>query len=230
MAYDLLVKNGRVVDGSGMPSFHGDIGVKNGKIAETGKLSGPATRVIDAGGLVVAPGFVDNHCHYDTQVTWDPLCSFSCYHGATTVIIGNCSLALTPVKQGAEERLLEFLSYVEAIPMDVLKTVDFLWETIPQYMETLDQRLGVNVGTLIGHSAVRHYVMGDECQGRDATANEIEAMRGIVREGMIAGALGLSVSRDKGHYDPQGVLIPAVWAAEEEVFALGDVLRELGIL
>ena len=228
MAYDLLVKNGRIADGSGMPSFHGDVAVKSGKIVELGKLGGSANRVIDAEGLVIAPGFVDNHCHYDAQVTWDPTCSFSCHHGATTVVIGNCSLSLAPVRPGTEERLSEFLSYVEAIPMDVLRTVDFSWETFPQYMDTLDRRLGVNVGTLIGHSAVRYHVMGDECQGRAATGDEIEAMRGIVRDGISAGALGLSVSQNRGHYDPQGVLIPAVWATEEEIFALGDVLRELG--
>ena len=112
--------------------------------------------------------------------------------------------------------------------MEVLRTVDFSWETFTQYMDTLDRRLGVNVGTLMGHSAVRYHVMGDECQGRAATGEEIEAMRGIVRDGISAGALGLSVSQNRGHYDPQGVLIPAVWAAEEEIFALADVLRELG--
>ena len=228
MSYDLLLKNGRVIDGSGMPAFLGDVGIKNGKIAEIGKLSGPATRVIDTDGMVVSPGFVDNHCHYDAQVTWDPLCSFSCYHGATTVIIGNCSLALTPVRPGTQDRVAEFLSYVEAIPMDVLRTVDFSWETIAQYMDTVDQRLGVNVGTLIGHSAVRYFVMGDECQGRPATGDEIESMQDIVRQGMQAGALGLSVSRNRGHFDPQGTLIPAIWASEEEIFALGDVLREMG--
>ena len=227
MEYDLLVKNGKVVDGSGMPSFYGDVAVKGGKILEIGKLRGSAKRVIDADGRAVAPGFVDNHCHYDAQVTWDPLCSFSCHHGATTVIIGNCSLSLAPVRRGTEERLAEFLSYVEAIPMEVLRTVDFSWETTSEYMDTLDHRLGVNVGTLIGHSAVRHYVMGDECQGRTATSDEIERMKTVVREGIDAGALGLSVSQNKGHYDPQGVWIPAVWANEEEIFALGGVLGEL---
>jgi N-acyl-D-aspartate/D-glutamate deacylase len=228
MAYDLLLKNGSVVDGSGMPAFHGDVAVKNGKIVEVGKLSGSATRVIDVDGLVISPGFVDNHCHYDAQVLWDPLCSFSCYHGATTVIFGNCSLALAPVRPGAEERVAEFLSYVEAIPMEVLKTIDYTWETIPEYMDTLEKRLGVNVGNLIGHSAVRHYVMGGESQGREATAQEIEEMKSIVRDAMHAGALGLSVSKNKGHTDPQGVNVPAIWASEEEIFALGSVLGELG--
>src|ERR1700754_520380 len=134
MAYDLLIKNGRVVDGSGMPAFRGDVAVTNGKIVAIGKLRDTASRTIEADGLVVAPGFIDNHCHYDAQVTWDPLCSFSCYHGATSVIIGNCSLSLAPARRDAQERLAEFLSYVEAIPMEVLKTVDFKWESFPEYM------------------------------------------------------------------------------------------------
>src|SRR3979409_712561 len=105
MAYDLLIKNGLIVDGSGLPAFRGDIGVKDGKIAEIGKLSGPASKTIDADGHAVAPGFIDNHCHYDAQVTWDPLCTFSPEHGATTVIFGNCSLSLAPGRKGTEERL-----------------------------------------------------------------------------------------------------------------------------
>src|ERR671930_1187789 len=228
MAYDLLIKNGRIVDGSGMPGFRGDVGIKDGKIADIGKLSGPAARTIDAAGQVVAPGFVDNHCHYDAQVTWDPLCSFSPDHGCTTVVFGNCSLALAPVRPGAAKRVAEFLSYVEAIPMEVLNTVEVDWETIPQYMDRLDQNLGVNVGNLIGHSTVRYYVMGDESQKRAATDDEIRKMQDVVRDGIKGGALGLSVSRNKGHYDPQGVHIPALWADEKEIFALGDVLREMG--
>ena len=228
MTYDLLIRNGRIVDGSGMPAFRGDVAVKDGKIAEIGRLSGPATRTVDAQGAVVAPGFIDNHCHYDAQVTWDPLCSYSCDHGATTVIFGNCSLSLAPVRPGKSDRLAEFLSYVEAIPMDVLRTVEFTWETVPQYIDQLDRNLGVNVGQLIGHTAVRYYVMGDDCQKRAATDTEIKAMQDIVRDGMLAGALGISVSRNQGHYDPQGVHVPALWAEEKEIFALGDVLRELG--
>jgi N-acyl-D-aspartate/D-glutamate deacylase len=228
MAYDLLIKNGLIVDGSGMPAFRGDVGVKNGKIAEIGKLSSTAKKTIDADGRAVSPGFIDNHCHYDAQVTWDPLCTFSPEHGATSVIFGNCSLSLAPVRKGTEERLAEFLSYVEAIPMSVLRTVDFDWETIPQYMDHLDKRLGINVGNLIGHTAVRHYVMRDDCQKAGATEEQIKQMQDVVRQGMEAGALGLSVSREKGHFDPQGVPIPALWADEKEIFALADVLREMG--
>jgi N-acyl-D-aspartate/D-glutamate deacylase len=228
MAYDLLIKNGRIVDGSGMPWYRGDVGVKDGRIVEIGKLSGPARRTIDAAGRVVAPGFIDNHCHYDAQVTWDPLCTYSCDHGATSVIFGNCSLSLAPVRKGKAERLSEFLSYVEAIPMEVLKTLEFTWETFPEYLDQMDRNLGVNVGNLIGHTAVRYYVMGDDCQKRTASDAEIEAMQSLVRDGMTAGALGLSVSRNRGHYDPQGVHIPALWADEAEIFALGGVLRDMG--
>ncbi|MBV8187485.1 MAG: amidohydrolase family protein [Alphaproteobacteria bacterium] len=228
MAYDVLIKNGRVVDGSGMASFHGDVAVKDGKIVEIGKLSGAADTVVDVGGQAIAPGFIDNHCHYDAQVTWDPLCSFSCDHGATSVVIGNCSLSLAPVRRGKAERMAEFLSYVEAIPMEVLNTIEVDWETFPQYMDKLDKRLGINVGTLIGHTAVRYYVMGDACQKRTATDAELKEMQAVVRDGMEGGALGLSVSRNRGHYDPQGVHIPAVWADEKEIFALADVLREMG--
>jgi N-acyl-D-aspartate/D-glutamate deacylase len=155
MAYDLLIRNGRIVDGSGMPSFRGDVSIKDGKIVEIGKLSGPAERVVDADGRAVAPGFIDNHTHFDAQVTWDPLCSFSCDHGATSVVMGNCSLSLAPVRPGKQDRLAGFLSYVEAIPMDALRTIDFSWESMAEYMDTLDGGLGVNVGNLIGHTAVR---------------------------------------------------------------------------
>jgi len=230
MTYDILIKNGRIVDGSGGPAYRGDVGVKDGKIVEIGKLSEPAARIVDADGRVVAPGFIDNHCHYDAQVTWDPLCSFSCDHGATSVIFGNCSLSLAPVKKDRKQqrRLNEFLSYVEAIPMEVLDTLEFTWETFPEYLDEMDQHLGVNIGNLIGHTAVRHYVMGEDCQKRTATDDEIAQMQGLVRDGMKAGALGLSVSRNQGHFDPQGVHIPAIWADEKEIFALGDVLKELG--
>jgi N-acyl-D-amino-acid deacylase len=228
MAYDLLIKNGRVVDGSGMPAFRGDVAIQNGKIAEMGKLSGAAKRTIDAKEQVVAPGFVDNHCHFDAQVTWDPLCSFSPQHGATTVVFGNCSLGLAPIRPGQAKRVAEFLSYVEAIPMNVLDTVDVEWESVAQYMNRLEGRLGVNVGNFIGHTTVRYYVMGDEAQKRTATDDEIREMQDVVRDGMKAGALGFSVSRNRGHYDPQGVHIPALWADEKEIFALADVLRELG--
>jgi N-acyl-D-amino-acid deacylase len=229
MAYDLLIKNGRIIDGSGRPAYHGDVGVVRGKIVELGKLDGPARRTIEADGRAVAPGFVDNHCHYDAQVLWDPLCTFSSHHGATSVVIGNCSLALAPVKPEEREKLAGMLSYVEAIPMDVLQAgVPWNWESFPDYMRAIGQRLGVNVGTLVGHSAVRLYAMGKDCSEREATPDEMQAMRRIVREAMEAGALGLSITRNMNHFDIAGVRIPAAAAPESELFALADVLRELG--
>ena len=231
MAYDLLVKNGRIVDGSGMPAFMGDVAVRHGTIVEVGKLSGPATRTIDAAGLVVAPGFIDNHCHYDAQILWDPLCSFSCYHGATTVIFGNCSLGLAPVKSADRERVAGMLSYVEAIPMDVLQVgVPWRWTSFPEYMQAVEQRLGVNAGMLIPHSAVRYYAMGEASQEdqRPATADQVATMQRLVREGLEAGALGLSITRNRGHFDLEGRRIAGACAPETELFAVTDVLRQVG--
>jgi N-acyl-D-amino-acid deacylase len=229
MTYDLLVQNGRIVDGSGMPAFHGDVAISGGKIIELGRLSGPAKRMIDANGAVIAPGFIDNHCHYDAQVTWDPLCTYSCYHGATTVIIGNCSLTLAPVRQTDHETLAGLLSEVEAIPMDVLReAVPWNWETFPEYMDAIGQRLAINVGTLVGHSAVRLYAMGEASQSRAATESELALMSRVLREALEAGALGLSVSRNMSHLDVHGKLIPAAFAPEAEMFSLAQVLREVG--
>jgi N-acyl-D-amino-acid deacylase len=229
MTYDLLIKNGRVIDGSGRPAFHGDVAVAGGKIVELGRLSGSARQRIEADGRVIAPGFVDNHCHYDAQVLWDPLCTYSCHHGATTVIIGNCSLALAPVRAQARERLAGMLSYVEAIPMDVLNAgVPWTWESFPEYMTAIGRRLAVNVGTLVGHSAVRLFAMGEECSDRPATDAELDVMRGVVREALEAGALGLSITRNMNHFDIAGKRIPAACAPESELFALADVLREVG--
>src|SRR4030095_1369099 len=185
MAFDLLVKNGRIIDGSGRPAFHGDVGVARGKIVELGRLDGPARRTIEAERRVVAPRFVNTHCHYDAQVLWDPLCTFSCHHGATTVIIGNCSLALAPVKPHERDKLAGMLSYVEAIPMDVLKAgVAGTWAPVPASLRAAGQRLGMNVGTLIGHSAVRLYAMGEACSDRAATDDELATMRRVIREAL----------------------------------------------
>src|SRR5689334_13135845 len=129
MTYDLLIKNGRVMDGTGAPAYNADVGVRDGRIADIGKLGGSAQRTIDAQGQVIAPGFIDSHTHFDAQITWDPLCTWSCYHGVTTVITGNCSLGIAPLRPGTSERVYEFLSYVEAIPMETLTTVRPAWQS-----------------------------------------------------------------------------------------------------
>jgi N-acyl-D-aspartate/D-glutamate deacylase len=229
MTYDLIIKNGKVVDGSGLPGFHGDVAIKGGRIVEIGRVSGAARRVIDADGLVVAPGIIDNHTHYDAQVTWDPLCTYSCYHGVTTVVIGNCSLALAPAHQEDRDNLAGVLSHVEAIPLEAIQAgVTWNWETIPQYLDALDQKLGMNVASLIGHSAVRRYVMGEASQDRQASDEEIGAMRAIVREGIEAGAVGVSFERNMRHFDWNGRLAPSNLATDSEILAVAGVIDEVG--
>ena len=229
MSYDLLLKNGRVVDGSGGPSYEGDVAVVDGRIAETGRLGSSAKRVIDVQGQVIAPGFIDNHCHYDAQVLWDPLCTFACYHGATTVINGNCSLGLAPARPEERADLVSMLSRVEAIPVESLQAgVEWSWESIPQYLETIDRQLGVNVGSLIGFSAVRRHVMGEAAYSAAATPEQIEQMKEIVREGIRAGALGLSSERNLRHMDLENRLLPANAASPDEFLAVTEALAEVG--
>jgi N-acyl-D-amino-acid deacylase len=229
MPYDLIIRNGKIVDGSGIPGFHGDVAVSGGCIVDIGQVSGEARRVLDASDMVVAPGIIDNHTHYDAQVTWDPLCTFSCYHGATTVVIGNCSLALAPAHQEDREMLAGVLSHVEAIPLEAIRAgVTWSWETIPQYLDALDRRLGINVASLIGHSAVRRYVMGEASQERHSTDNEVAAMKAIVREGIEAGAVGVSFERNMRHFDWNGRLAPTNLASDAEIFAVAGVVDEVG--
>jgi N-acyl-D-amino-acid deacylase len=229
MPYDLIIKNGKVIDGSGLPGFHGDVAVSSGRIVEIGKVSGEARQTLNADGLVVAPGIIDNHTHYDAQVTWDPLCTYSCYHGITTVVMGNCSLAMAPAHREDREMLAGVLSHVEAIPLEAIQAgVNWSWETIPQYLDALDKKLGINVASLIGHSAVRRYVMGEASQERHATDEEVAAMKAIVREGLEAGAVGVSFERNLRHFDWNGRLAPTNLASEEEIFAVAGVADEVG--
>jgi len=227
--YDLLLTNGRVIDGSGAPSFSGDVGIKEGLIVEVGKLSSDATQVIDVHGKVISPGFIDNHCHFDAQVLWDPLCTFSVYHGATTVINGNCSLSLAPARPDARADLVSMLSRVEAIPVaSLLAGVDFTWESYPQYLERVDGKLGVNVGSLMGFSAIRRHVMGASAYTSGASTEQIDEMKEIVREGLRAGSLGLSSELNKRHMDHEGRVLPANHGAGAEFYAVAMTLGELG--
>ena len=227
--YDLLIKGGRVIDGSGMPSFNADVAVQDGRIAALGRIDGPARETLKADGLTVSPGVIDNHCHYDAQAIWDPLCTYSCHHGVTTVIIGNCSLALAPAHKEDQEVLIQILSRVEAIPLEALHAgVVWSWETIPEYLDALDRRLGMNVASLVGHSAVRRYVMGEDSQERHATEAEVAAMKVLIRGGIEAGAVGVSFERNLRHFDLRGKLTPTNVASDEEVLTLADIVDELG--
>jgi N-acyl-D-aspartate/D-glutamate deacylase len=223
MPYDLLIKNARVVDGSGEPSFHADVAVHQGKIAGVGKTSATAKRTIDAGGRVVAPGFIDHHTHFDPQALWDPYCGSSVQNGHTTILVGQCGQVIAPARPNDHDWYLEFFSEAEAIPLNVLREgVNFTWESVAEYMDALSRRRGCNVGTLVGHSGIRRYVMGDAASERaEATANELAAMQRLLREGIQAGALGFSTS-------PQGRGDPAGAATDAERLALAGVLGELG--
>ena len=224
MAYDLIIKNGRVVDGSGEPAFEADVAVKDGRIVGVGKSNGAAaTRTIDAEGRVVAPGFIDHHTHFDPQAVWDPYCGSSIQNGHTTVVVGQCGQVIAPARPGDGEWYLEFFSDAEQIPLPVLKAgVDVSWESIGDYLDVLGKKRGINVGTLIGHSGIRRYVMG-EASGERVKANEDEmaAMKQLIREAMHAGALGFSTApKDRG--DPAGV------CNDDERWELASVLAELG--
>ena len=209
MAFDLLIKGGLVVDGTGAAPRSADVGVADGRIAEIGRLDGPAKRTINADGCVVTPGFIDHHTHYDGQVTFDPLCTFSCYNGVTTVVSGNCSLTLAPVREGDETALAGMLAKVEAIPYDVLMGgVPWGWRTFGDYLDSLEGRLGINYGAMVGHSAVRRWVMGGDSQEREATGAEIEAIRIAVREALEDGALGVSFDRNPRHVGMDGASCP----------------------
>ena len=223
MAYDLLIKNARVVDGSGEPSFQADVAVHQGKIVGVGKINAAATRTIDAGGRVVAPGFIDHHTHFDPQALWDPYCGSSVQNGHTTILVGQCGQVIAPARPGDHDWYLKFFSDAEAIPLGVLqKGVDFTWESVAEYMDALGQRRGCNVGTLVGHSGIRRYVMGEDASERaEATSEELATMQRLIREAMYAGALGFSTS-PMGRGDPAGV------GPDAERWALADVLGELG--
>ncbi len=205
MALDLLVKNGTVVDGSGLPRYRADVGVKGGKIAEIGRIREPAERVIDAEGLIVAPGFIDGHTHMDAQVNWDPLGSCSCWHGVTSVVMGNCGFALAPCKPADREWFARCLTAVEDIPTEAMMAgIDWTWETFPEYLATVERLpKGLNYGMYIGHSALRMYAMGAK-RGLEekATEDDLRRMEHAVAEALKAGALGFSTSRATTHVTP----------------------------
>jgi N-acyl-D-aspartate/D-glutamate deacylase len=228
MSYDLLIKGGRICDGSGLPSYVGDVAVKDGRIMEVGRISGTSQRTIDGDGLAIAPGFIDFHTHLDAQLLWDPIATSSCWHGITTVIPGNCGLTLAPCRPQDRDGILGSFVRVEAMPLQVLKSaVNWEWETFPEYLNRLDGRLGVNVAALVGHCALRQYVMGEAACERAATQDEIERMKKILRESVLAGGMGFSTNRNPVHMRTDGRPIASRLAADEELLELAGVLGEL---
>lgn len=228
MAYDILIKGGRIYDGSGMPSYLGDIAIQNGQIVEIGRITGDARRVIKADGLAVAPGFIDFHTHLDAQLLWDPLATSSCFHGVTTVIPGNCALALAPCKEQDRDTILKSFERVEAISLSALRAgVNWSWTTFPQYLDRLRGNLGVNVAALMGHCALRQFVMGDASTERAATPAEINQMKEILKAGVQAGAIGFSTNQNPVHMFADGTPIPSRLATDEEIIELACALGEI---
>jgi len=230
MTYDLLVKGGTVVDGTGAPAFEADIGVKDGRIAEIGKLSGDAKTVIEAEGLVISPGFVDPHTHYDAQICWDPLISCSSWHGVTTAVTGNCGVGIAPVRPESRETVMWDLVNLEAIPYDVLdKGLTWDWESFPDYMDAAERRgCGVNLAFLAPLTPFRHYVMGEAALDRAATPQETDKIAALLAEAMAAGAVGFSSTNAKAHIGFQGRPLACVNAGRDELLAYARVLKKAG--
>ncbi|HEY2304085.1 MAG TPA: amidohydrolase family protein [Acidimicrobiales bacterium] len=230
--HDLVVRNGRIVDGTGAPAFTGDVAVTGGRITEVGAVDGPARRTIDADGRLVTPGVVDIHTHYDGQAMWDRDLTPSCWHGVTTVVMGNCSVGFAPCAPERRDWLIEMMESVEDIPASALRAgLDWSWETFPEYLDALDRDGHVtDVGTQIPHAAVRAYVMGERGARNEAAGPaDIRAMAAIVADALRAGALGFSTSRTTLHHTADGQPIAGTFAARDELFGIGEVLRDLGM-
>jgi N-acyl-D-amino-acid deacylase len=228
--YDLIVRNGFVIDGTGLPRRRVDVGVKNGRIAKVGRLdAATASEEIDAAGRIVAPGIVDAHTHYDPQVTYDPYATMSCFHGVTTVLGGNCGFSAAPVKQQDQEFLKRVFAKVE--DMDPLALGGVRWdrfETFDEFLESLNGALGINFACYVGHSNVRRWVMGEAASERAATPDEIAAMQQLVIAAMEAGAAGFSTSLSPTHVDLDGRPVPSRFAEDDEVLALAEAAGRHG--
>jgi N-acyl-D-amino-acid deacylase len=231
MAYDLKITGGTIVDGTGKPGFAGDLGIKDGKVVALGKADGPATTTIDAAGRVVAPGFVDVHTHYDAQVLWDRMLSISPWHGVTTTVIGNCGFGVAPTRAAHRKLILQTLEKVEGMSLEALQAgVGDSWpfETFPQYLDAVETRgVAINVAALFGHTPLRMYVMGEASTERAATADEIAAMKKLMREAMDAGAIGFGTSKSITHNGYAGKPVPSRQATVEEMHELVSVMGEL---
>jgi N-acyl-D-amino-acid deacylase len=231
MTYDLKITGGTIVDGSGKPGFTGDLGIKDGKVVALGKADGAADTTIDATGKVVSPGFVDVHTHYDAQILWDRMLSISPWHGVTTTVIGNCGFGVAPTKAIHRKLIMQTLEKVEGMSLEALEAglgMSWPFETFPQYLDALEKRgAAINVAALFGHTPLRLYVMGEESTERVATADEIAAMKKLVREAMDAGAIGFGTSVAVSHNGYAGKPVPSRQATVEEMDALVSVMGEL---
>ena len=228
--YDLVIRKGTIIDGSGDPRFIADIAVSDGKIVKVGEVQESGQREIDAAGLLVTPGWVDVHTHYDGQATWDPVLAPSSWHGVTTVVMGNCGVGFAPVKPEDRAFLIELMEGVEDIPGAALSEgIDWQWESFPEYLDALAAfPRAIDVATQVPHGAIRAYVMGERCNTDYApTADEVKQMADLVREGVAAGALGFSSSKTLLHKDVHGEYMPGTFSGHDEMLALGLGMKGL---
>jgi N-acyl-D-aspartate/D-glutamate deacylase len=229
MSYDVIIKGGEVVDGTGAARRRADVGIRDGRIVAIGEVTGEAAQTIDATGKVVAPGFVDVHTHFDAQVFWDGALTPSPLHGVTTVLAGNCGFTIAPLsKDPADgEYLMRMLARVEGMPLESLREgVPWSWTTTPEYFDAIDGNLGVNAAFMVGHSAIRRVVMGEDANRRESTDDELAAMKRLLHDGLEAGGLGFSSSWARTHNDADGHMVPSRNATREELVALAGVAGE----
>jgi len=226
---DLVFRNALLIDGLGSPPVHGDLAVKDGRIAGIGK-SLPGREVVDAAGLALMPGIIDNHTHYDAQITWDPQVSPSPSLGVTTAIIGNCGFTIAPCKPADRELVMKNLTQVEGMSLEVLRQgIRWEFETVPQYFDMLERRgTAINIAGFVGHSSLRTYVMGEDAPKRAATPEEVARMRALLLEGMSAGAVGFATSTSPAHNGHGGLPMPSRLADEAEMRALVGALKDAG--
>jgi N-acyl-D-aspartate/D-glutamate deacylase len=224
---DYLVRGATIVDGSGAPGYVGNVGVRDGKIVGVGDIDEEARTVFDAEGLVVTPGFVDPHTHYDAQLFWDPYATPSNVHGVTTVIGGNCGFTLAPIRAEDADYIRRMMAKVEGMPLEALETgVPWKWETFGEYLDSLDGNTAVNAGFLVGHCGLRRYVMGADAIGNEATPDQLDAMARVLGESIAAGGLGLSTTLSNTHSDGDGQPVASRWATPDELLRLCSVVGE----
>jgi N-acyl-D-amino-acid deacylase len=229
MPYDLVIKNGTLIDGSGLPRFRADVGVRHGRIAAIGRIRERADEVIDADGLVVAPGFIDGHTHMDAQIFWDPLGTCSCWHGITSVVMGNCGFTLAPCAESDKHLVVRNLERAEDISGAAMAAgIEWRWTTFPEWLDCLESLpKGINYASYLGHSALRTYVMGERAFDQAATEQELAAMERELRDAIRAGAMGFTTSRSPIHETPDGRPVASRLAAWDEIRRLVGVMGEM---